>query len=147
MRVRPAGSSPPTWGIPRRWKLGTAETRFIPTYVGHTFSLIGWGRFLPVHPHLRGAYGHGVDDASRHGGSSPPTWGIPFQFVGGNSIFRFIPTYVGHTGLEIGVKLQIPVHPHLRGAYVGACGVCNCQAGSSPPTWGIHQSQTERVRL
>ena len=51
--------------------------RFIPTYVGHTYTQQEPPALVPVHPHIRGAYGiH---------------YGFPVDYQ------RFIPTYVGHT--------------------------------------------------
>ena len=71
------GSSPPTWGIRGRVPGNGPGIRFIPTYVGHTWDGRSRSRKCSVHPHLRGAYVHFVDD--------------------GFGRARFIPTYVGHT--------------------------------------------------
>ena len=70
-------------------------------------------------------------------GSSPPTWGILRRNSILSASWRFIPTYVGHTG---------EYHPHLHvirfiPTYVGHTFPLLCHgfngAGSSPPTWGI----------
>ena len=72
--------------------------RFIPTYVGHTTDPHRWQRGRPVHPHLRGAYSASIQDIQTGNGSSPPTWGILIPTDFELCKFRFIPTYVGHTG-------------------------------------------------
>ena len=71
------GSSPHTWGIRPRQSNWERQSRFIPTYVGHTDFPVRASLFPPVHPHIRGAYG-----ITGHYPVMP---------------FRFIPTYVGHT--------------------------------------------------
>lgn len=50
---------------------------------------------------------------------------------------RFIPTYVGHTGIGFDRYNALSVHPHLRGAYRRPSTSMACCRGSSPPTWGI----------
>ena len=54
---------------------------------------MGWA----VHPHIRGAYCLFRAQPASPVGSSPHTWGIPFDFQWFLGFFRFIPTYVGHT--------------------------------------------------
>ena len=96
------GSSPHTWGI----------------------------RMRPVHPHIRGAYIPSAGAYHRPPGSSPHTWGIRPSFSIMWGIFRFIPTYVGHTENTISFMLDVP--------------------GSSPHTWGIlvnRHLQEIRVRF
>ena len=70
-------------------------------------------------------------------GSSPPTWGIQNPALHSIDDHRFIPTYVGHTGRSGSCPSTMPVHPHLRGAYIRRCQHCIFHDGSSPPTWGI----------
>ena len=70
-------------------------------------------------------------------GSSPPTWGIRKGSQKFFDLFRFIPTYVGHTNRSSGGKSPHTVHPHLRGAYVSDGAAFTGCSGSSPPTWGI----------
>ena len=91
--------------------------RFIPTYVGHTTSLSHHRINPPVHPHIRGAYTETLYQHRDGSGSSPHTWGILLNGGISHTVFRFIPTYVGHT----------------------ACSWANrtASAGSSPHTWGI----------
>ena len=73
--------------------------------------------FVPVHPHIRGAYLHAA-----HPGR--PYW-------------RFIPTYVGHTAPTTATPPPPPVHPHIRGAYCTSTPLSVIFSGSSPHTWGI----------
>ena len=91
------GSSPPTWGIREHGVDPILQGRFIPTYVGHTLSPSRIPRAMPVHPHLRGAYGIPARRRARLTGSSPPTWGILTGRAYAEFNKRFIPTYVGHT--------------------------------------------------
>ena len=111
------GSSPPTWGI-----LSPCVMQF---------------GIHSVHPHLRGAYVNHLITSRIKIGSSPPTWGIHCHALDGPLPGRFIPTYVGHTpgpaGTRSGPRFiptyvghtcparpccsNLPVHPHLRGAY------------------------------
>ena len=145
------GSSPHTWGILVAQSADGLEVRFIPTYVGHTSApgtapkgcpvhphirgayVCGRsGRFppRPVHPHIRGAYIPSAGAYHRPPGSSPHTWGIRPSFSIMWGIFRFIPTYVGHTENTISFMLDVP--------------------GSSPHTWGIlvnRHLQEIRVRF
>ena len=71
--------------------------RFIPTYVGHTDLSLHGQIPRPVHPHIRGAYGHLDGKLPSVFGSSPHTWGIQAWPSEYSLLLRFIPTYVGHT--------------------------------------------------
>ena len=55
---RNGGSSPHTWGIQGQLMYFVRRFRFIPTYVGHTCCPPRPADTGPVHPHIRGAYGH-----------------------------------------------------------------------------------------
>ena len=133
-----SGSSPHTWGIRRARQAYIDQRRFIPTYVGHTRCAKRRWPGGPVHPHIRGAYISPRHSAERLSGSSPHTWGIRMRPVGSvpappgssphtwgihpisrglSSAPRFIPTYVGHTPFFFNNVGDIPVHPHIRGAY------------------------------
>ena len=132
--------------------------RFIPTYVGHTDSASVPNRSPSVHPHIRGAYGERNHKDGHRDGSSPHTWGILPWEAPGESGFRFIPTYVGHTDNkkfntlidERFIPTYVghtqyqgdryhpgPVHPHIRGAYSPMALTRPLMSGSSPHTWGI----------
>ena len=90
-----------------------------------------------VHPHLRGSYQFPRPVPVPHIGSSPPTWGIRCSTSPTIDISRFIPTYVGHTGSAHVFCPPLPVHPHIRGAYVLPASSSRYRSGSSPHTWGI----------
>ena len=135
---RLSGSSPHTWGIRRYDAPDQQARRFIPTYVGHTCATSRNLRNTSVHPHIRGAYEgftllncvdfgssphtwgirmRPVGSVPAPPGSSPHTWGIHPISRGLSSAPRFIPTYVGHTPFFFNNVGDIPVHPHIRGAY------------------------------
>ena len=111
------GSSPHTWGILRSRCSRNCCSRFIPTYVGHTWS--GHKLWLPltVHPHIRGAYFVSSWSRPASFGSSPHTWGIRLDGCPPVRQGWFIPTYVGHT--------------------LASPNATNATNGSSPHTWGI----------
>ena len=112
-----SGSSPHTWGIRAVSASFVCPPRFIPTYVGHTSPVCAYSRWLPVHPHIRGAYFNGLEADSISSGSSPHTWGIPNAL---KSVFS-----------------STSVHPHIRGAYSTTISCPLPKYGSSPHTWGI----------
>ena len=91
----------------------------------------------PVHPHIRGAYISRRSQNSCDTGSSPHTWGIQVWPMPQNQLNRFIPTYVGHTGVAERVQPTQSVHPHIRGAYTERQARLHAANGSSPHTWGI----------
>ncbi len=112
-------------------------SRFIPTYVGHTRDTGSQSPILAVHPHIRGAYSTLFHVPAMGCGSSPHTWGIHYMPYLPILLYRFIPTYVGHTGVKTIWQEQLTVHPHIRGAY-SISEVSTLQtSGSSPHTWGI----------
>ena len=135
------GSSPHTWGIPEPHKFQAQRVRFIPTYVGHTHPLQLPGKLPTVHPHIRGAYSRADTFTCFPHGSSPHTWGILVHISQLLGIHRFIPTYVGHTTYLPVRGIASAVHPHIRGAY-RLRHACVVQVrGSSPHTWGIHNTK------
>ena len=121
------------------------QDRFIPTYVGHTGSIVCSLVWDSVHPHLRGAYTGVTLAPLTTFGSSPPTWGIQNGSDLNGPTPRFIPTYVGHTSQSRVNIAAYPVHPHIRGAYRPAPGAVTQICGSSPHTWGI-QNLTKTFR-
>ena len=137
MLVQYNGSSPHTWGIHFIKLVGISPLRFIPTYVGHTISRVLPGGVISVHPHIRGAYKITSDTPEIGYGSSPHTWGIRILTHVLQALARFIPTYVGHTGLAGLLMPNLSVHPHIRGAYHPAHFLPEPDFGSSPHTWGI----------
>ena len=156
-RITP-GSSPPMWGIRRCGRSEKTSSRFIPTYVGHTWADLLKFMSRTVHPHIHGAYTRKPLSGPLWVGSSPHTWGILPGAGQPVCRDRFIPTYVGHTLWQGFPRSARPVHPHLRGAYRwerrNLCSSCRfiptyvghtpfqivqvaLTGGSSPPTWGI----------
>ena len=133
------GSSPHTWGIHGILCERLPDSRFIPTYVGHTRCAKRRWPGGPVHPHIRGAYVDMMHQISRHGGSSPHTWGIRPTPSKAPAALRFIPTYVGHTFSSPSTAISWPVHPHIRGAYSTGRMFSASAHGSSPHTWGIRR--------
>ena len=116
-----AGSSPHTWGIPRKPPAPAEAVAVHPHLRGAYGSKEHRHHVLtPVHPHLRGAYYSTHTSPSPHSGSSPPTWGIRQNCPCPGA--------------------SRPVHPHLRGAYQHRPHAGRCKRGSSPPTWGIRQN-------
>ena len=113
------------------------DTRFIPTYVGHTAAPAPARPRCPVHPHIRGAYCRLTSTGGKSGGSSPHTWGIQRTRIVFSTSSRFIPTYVGHTCSSRVAPIGLPVHPHIRGAYLISLFSSPTNFGSSPHTWGI----------
>jgi len=71
------GSPPHAWGIPLRQPLLLNQARFTPTCVGNTTSCLRPCRTPSVHPHMRGEYATGRNQAT--------------------SMDRFTPTCVGNT--------------------------------------------------
>ena len=87
--------------------------------MGHTRTILPDAIVASVHPHIRGAYFMPFRMLLHQPGSSPHTWGIPHNLHPRFIPQRFIPTYVGHTGLPQRPESGRSVHPHIRGAYSG----------------------------
>ena len=92
----------------------------------------------PVHPHVRGEYVADGGSYAPWNGSPPRAWGILIVASEAMEFSRFTPTCVGNTidGFEV-ADCQ-PVHPHVRGEYVGRVWRKGDRAGSPPRAWGIH---------
>ena len=69
--------------------------------------------------------------------SSPHTWGIRLTWRREQKLFRFIPTYVGHTKAGDSLAKRYAVHPHIRGAYIAHC-VIPCAVTRFIPTYVGH---------
>ena len=136
-KSRKTGSSPHTWGIHTAHRRLCRPGRFIPTYVGHTSLERQRFALCSVHPHIRGAYSTLFHVPAMGCGSSPHTWGIHYMPYLPILLYRFIPTYVGHTGVKTIWQEQLTVHSHIRGAYQHPPPAATWQFGSSPHTWGI----------
>ena len=110
------GSSPRTWGTAAPFRPRKRRSRFIPTYVGNSYSKIGRIPVWPVHPHVRGEQSTMYPLNTTRIGSSPRTWGTDDRVPHGDGVRRFIPTYVGN-------RQNCRSWNTLR-------------SGSSPRTWG-----------
>jgi len=130
------GSSPHTWGTPRKQSRGGRYNRFIPTHVGNTVVALHKCFDCSVHPHTRGEHVLAMPGTMINNGSSPHTWGtlyIPCAYCGKE---RFIPTHVGNTTDSRESKAGVSVHPHTRGEHLPSTQDIPAQLGSSPHTWG-----------
>ena len=78
--------------------------------------------------------------ASTKPGSSPRTWGTPQGGGRGRGRLRFIPTHVGNTTALALCCVVWSVHPHARGEHGYDAARLEIASGSSPRTWGTHQS-------
>ena len=113
--MRSTGSSPRTWGTVRPRPLDTPLGRFIPTYVGNRLFLESNYSPLSVHPHVRGEQCTSDGYSPTSSGSSPRTWGTAGWPRAINANQRFIPTYVGNSEGCLTTRLEVAVHPHVRG--------------------------------
>ena len=110
-----AGSSPRAWGTrPLPLRKGRI-LRFIPTCVGNAISASRRLFAYPVHPHVRGERGLPICDVLLIYGSSPRAWGTPSLSVVSMLRSRFIPTCVGNACFDKASKIELSVHPHVRG--------------------------------
>ena len=133
------GSPPHTWGIQAIQFRSYPVYRFTPTHVGNTPSRLRECGLVSVHPHTRGEYVKGNPGGVSPFGSPPHTWGIRCISVNDFIDYRFTPTHVGNTGVNlIGVRLYA-VHPHTRGEYHTGFSSTISNSGSPPHTWGILQ--------
>ena len=120
------GSPPRAWG------------RFTPTCVGTTRASGTAGATSSVHPHVRG------DDVWRRlseqavAGSPPRAWGRRRRRAGPLDHRRFTPTCVGTTSKSARRRLDVAVHPHVRGDDVQIWGALTLPSGSPPRAWGRH---------
>ena len=132
------GSSPHTWGILLGGGLKAKNSRFIPTYVGHTAHSRQQHGESPVHPHIRGAYITWKKKGLQVCGSSPHTWGIHV------TVTAEAVSEIGSSPHTWGIRPRKccgpctrTVHPHIRGAYTSLPFRFSTISGSSPHTWGI----------
>ena len=105
------------WGLRPPVRQKCLALRFIPTYVGLTGRRSKVKCATSVHPHVCGAYTHGLFPAALPAGSSPRMWGLPFLPARRRRNTRFIPTYVGLTVARSAASMAVAVHPHVCGAY------------------------------
>ena len=83
-------------------------------------------------------------------GSSPRTWGTHVGEHHRPLLLRFIPTYMGNTGLHRRQLLSFTVHPHVHGEHSSIVRYLMFAGGSSPRTWGTPTAgagQSARTRF
>ncbi len=112
------------------------HTRFIPTHVGNTTSLIFHPCPVPVHPHACGEHSCIACLVIFGNGSSPRMWGTRQLPVTNGRPARFIPTHVGNTCLYRNYRPSQPVHPHACGEHKREMKPKRTYSGSSPRMWG-----------
>ena len=74
-----AGSSPRMWGTQPGISKHERARRFIPAYVGNTFSRSAWRLALAVHPRVCGEHLKMLLSGLEYIGSSPRMWGTLFS--------------------------------------------------------------------
>ena len=107
--------------------------------MGNTVAAVFADFFYTVHPHGRGEHEDIICCFVSNRGSSPRTWGTPFDDKLDIGESRFIPTDVGNTVTPNRVYQDIPVHPHGRGEHLCSTASIFSVTGSSPRTWGTPQ--------
>ncbi len=111
------GSSPRTWGTPRRHTRKRPGRGFLPTHVGNTRSRRSGSFSCTVHPHARGEHRTPRRLGRLSDGSSPRTWGTLDPERPPRAVHRFIPTHVGNTPHAPAPGRSDSVHPHARGEH------------------------------
>ena len=139
-----AGSSPLTWGTPRRRRHGAPDRRFIPAHVGNTPPLHPAASGPAVHPRSRGEHCGGASLMGGRYGSSPLTWGTRLGRLRRRRSDRFIPAHVGNTIAARSAPSSMPVHPRSRGEHLDGHPAYVVECGSSPLTWGTPESANWR---
>ena len=89
--------------------------RFIPTYVGNRRRTQPAPAWQTVHPHVCGEQIPNGVLVHRNDGSSPRMWGTALVTDLSDGVDRFIPTYVGNSGVRSGAACFRAVHPHVCG--------------------------------
>ena len=85
-----------------------------------------------------------VDESILSCGSSPRSWGTHLFLESDVRFFRFIPTVVGNTAIDINNFLIIAVHPHGRGEHYWSEHCEQGFFGSSPRSWGTRDRIGQR---
>ncbi|AAZ56969.1 conserved hypothetical protein [Thermobifida fusca YX] len=119
--------------------------RSIPTCVGLTPRRTHEAARGSVHPHVRGAHGHGHGMGGSWCGPSPRAWGSQLASSPSATPNRSIPTCVGLTRCPNARPCATPVHPHVRGAHSVLCSAAWNGRGPSPRAWGS-RSRSSRQR-
>ncbi len=93
----PCGSSPRMWGTLSLSVWADRESRFIPTHVGNTYTIVQIASIHTVHPHACGEHSIFRRSLNCRIGSSPRMWGTRMLANVNIQEARFIPTHVGNT--------------------------------------------------
>ena len=109
------GSSPLTRGTLAFDDASYSAARSIPAYAGNSVLPAVCMRDRSVHPRLRGELVKIQALTNFTAGSSPLTRGTQFFRRSVCVIDRFIPAYAGNSRRQFVKRLNISVHPRLRG--------------------------------
>ena len=136
VEVHRSGSSPRAWGTRPSGLLRSVRSRFIPTCMGNSGTLLRFGLFRSVHPHVHGELVRTLKLMFLVYGSSPRAWGTLVGETVGPHWARFIPTCMGNSPGSIGSTQPLSVHPHVHGELRSSRFWQAARAGSSPRAWG-----------
>jgi len=133
------GSSPRAWGTRRTHARRPELYRFIPTCMGNSPGVPGFGGVPAVHPHVHGELLIVRMFIRIPIGSSPRAWGTPEHKH--SSVFnsRFIPTCMGNSLERCTVRIPCSVHPHVHGELLKIHVHYSPTGGSSPRAWGTRR--------
>ena len=127
------------WGTQNRPRGCKRYCRFIPTHVGNTSGQVSASRAHTVHPHACGEHCIYFRAKTLYSGSSPRMWGTHCRPLLGRWPYRFIPTHVGNTPLNLDNSLCRAVHPHACGEHIDLLRSGKLPRGSSPRMWGTQR--------
>ena len=131
-----AGSSPLTRGTRIDSGQNDRFNRFIPAYAGNSCSNAPVSATIPVHPRLRGELSRSTTPPTVLLGPSPLTRGTQRREKPAICFDRFIPAYAGNSRRQFVKRLNIAVHPRLRGELEDFTVTKSGCRGSSPLTRG-----------
>src|SRR5699024_1247408 len=131
------GPSPRAWGLVFGADETPGDRRSIPTCVGLGEATAREVLMKLVHPHVRGAWGHGGGQDRVVPGPPPRAWGLEHCEFGVSAGHRSIPTCVGLGVVCSRGSSPGPVHPHVRGAWVYSYALSDGVTGPSPRAWGL----------
>ena len=132
------GSSPRGRGTPRRSRLPTQISGFIPAWAGNTIRSHLACMAVAVHPRVGGEH---INAARAHlgiVGSSPRGRGTLGRGEKAGRVTRFIPAWAGNTVFDCAVHFAKSVHPRVGGEHFHLCHAGQASPGSSPRGRGTH---------
>ncbi len=124
------------WGTQSDRSHKRGGSRFTPTHVGNTTSVIDPGPEPAVHPHACGEHWLAMTVQIDAAGSPPRMWGTHDRPTLGLSPPRFTPTHVGNTHWSPPAPVGHAVHPHACGEHELNFFVSLSTPGSPPRMWG-----------